>query len=207
LDRREAAMRKRLELILGEVNQLGDLLLSIERRRSESKENQSTTEEAEKYGRIQLLRSQQGLSQVSKSEGELNGVEREMDQISKELVNNRIDSIDRRTRWQEKIQQPLRSMIDTPWKSLATQVGLLEKLFSKNPDDSEAARLLIGVAIEKNNEVAAILQSILADMLEIQDQTAIVDMLRDIIENSTQVMDETKSYKKAQDKKALDFLK
>jgi hypothetical protein len=200
-------MRKRLELILGEVNQLGDLLLSIERRRSESKENQSTTEEAEKYGRIQLLRSQQGLSQVSKSEGELNGVEREMDQISKELVNNRIDSIDRRTRWQEKIQQPLRSMIDTPWKSLATQVGLLEKLFSKNPDDSEAARLLIGVAIEKNNEVAAILQSILADMLEIQDQTAIVDMLRDIIENSTQVMDETKSYKKAQDKKALDFLK
>jgi hypothetical protein len=153
------------------------------------------------------LRSQQGLSQVSKSEGELNGVEREMDQISKELVNNRIDSIDRRTRWQEKIQQPLRSMIDTPWKSLATQVGLLEKLFSKNPDDSEAARLLIGVAIEKNNEVAAILQSILADMLEIQDQTAIVDMLRDIIENSTQVMDETKSYKKAQDKKALDFLK
>jgi hypothetical protein len=207
LDRREAAMRKRLELILGEVNQLGDLLLSIERRRSESKENQSTTEEAEKYGRIQLLRSQQGLSQVSKSEGELNGVEREMDQISKELVNNRIDSIDRRTRWQEKIQQPLRSMIDTPWKSLATQVGLLEKLFSKNPDDSEAAKLLIGVAIEKNNEVAAILQSILADMLEIQDQTAIVDMLRDIIENSTQVMDETKSYKKAQDKKALDFLK
>jgi hypothetical protein len=98
-------------------------------------------------------------------------------------------------------------MIDTPWKSLATQVGLLEKLFSKNPDDSEAAKLLIGVAIEKNNEVAAILQSILADMLEIQDQTAIVDMLRDIIENSTQVMDETKSYKKAQDKKALDFLK
>jgi hypothetical protein len=84
---------------------------------------------------------------------------------------------------------------------------LLEKLFSKTPEDSETARQLIGAAIEKNNEVAAILQSILADMLEIQDQTAIVDMLRDIIENSTQVMDETKSYKKAQDKKALDFLK
>lgn len=207
LDRREAAMRKRLELILGEVNQLGDLLLSIERRRIELKEGTSTAEDAEKYGRIQLLRSQQGMSQVSKSEGELNGVEREMDQISKELVNNRIDSIDRRTRWQEKIQKPLRSMIDTPWKSLATQVGLLEKLFSKTPEDSETARQLIGAAIEQNNEVAAILQSILADMLEIQDQTAIVDMLRDIIENSTQVMDETKSYKKAQDKKALDFLK
>jgi hypothetical protein len=207
LDRREAAMRKRLELILGEVNQLGDLLLSIERRRVEAKDNQLSTEDTEKYGRIQLLRSQQGMSQVSKSEGELNGVEREMDQISKELVNNRIDSIDRRTRWQEKIQKPLRTMIDTPWKSLATQVGLLEKSFSKSPDDSEAARKLIEAAIEKNNEVSAILQSILADMLEIQDQTAIVDMLRDIIENSTQVMDETKSYKKAQDKKALDFLK
>jgi hypothetical protein len=207
LDRREAAMRKRLELILGEVNQLGDLLLSIERRRGERKDNQLSTEDAEKYGRIQLLRSQQGMSQVSKSEGELNGVEREMDQISKELVNNRIDSIDRRTRWQEKIQKPLRAMIDTPWKSLATQVGLLEKLFSKNPDDSETARQLIEAAIEKNNEVSVILQSILADMLEIQDQTAIVDMLRDIIENSTQMMDETKSYKKAQDKKALDFLK
>jgi hypothetical protein len=207
LDRREAAMRKRLELILGEVNQLGDLLLSIERRRSELKDGTSTAEDAEKYGRIQLLRSQQGMSQVSKSEGELNGVEREMDQISKELVNNRIDSIDRRTRWQDKIQKPLRSMIDTPWKSLATQVGLLEKLFSKDPNDSGTAKQLIGAAIEKNNEIAAILQSILADMLEIQDQTAIVDMLRDIIENSTQVMDETKSYKKAQDKRALDFLK
>lgn len=207
LDRREAAMRKRLELILAEVNQLGDLLLTIERRRVEGKDNQQQPEEGDKYSRIQLLRSQQGLSQVAKSEGELNGVEREMDQIAKELVNNRIDSIDRRTRWQEKIQKPLKDMIDTPWKSLSSRMGQLEKLFAKTPDDSDAAKLLIEGAIEKNNEVAAILQSILADMLEIQDQTAIVDMLRDIIENSTQVIDETKSYKKAQDKKALDFLK
>ncbi len=90
-------------------------------------------EETTKFNRLRLLRSQQALSQVAKSEGELNGVEKEIQQIAKELINNRVESVDRRTRWQEKIQQPLRSLLDTKWTEFAKQVAELESYLLSHP--------------------------------------------------------------------------
>lgn len=257
LDRREAAMRKRLEQIIGEVGQLRDLLVNVERREAgelvapvpTTVDDQPVTEteeqRIERILRIQLLRSQQAISQISKSGSELTGVEKEIAQIAKELINNRIDSVDRRTRWQEKIQLPLHRLLDESWQDLLKHTQSLEKSFSRGVasanssgdskstplDSSAAARTeetaptsltdpsnasanqnppikdTIVQAIKANDESLARLQSILADMLEIQDQTAIIDMLREIIDNSNSLIEETKDYKKEQDRKALDFLR
>ena len=236
LDRREAAMRKRLEQIIGEVSQLRTLLANIERRNAgEQVDPQPTTaddqpipetpeERSERLLRIQLLRSQQAMSQISKSGSELSGVEKEIAQIAKELINNRIDSVDRRTRWQEKIQLPLRTLLDNEWVELSRNTQDLEKLFAKGASAPAPASTpvpgegagdgdalgevgpLIGDAIKQNDGVLIMLHSILADMLEIQDQTAIIDMLREIIDNSNALIEETKEYKKEQDRNALDFL-
>lgn len=211
LDRREAAMRKRIEQIIGELTQLRDLLVNIQKR--SEPESRSDAEGAEvemdatRILRIQLLRSQQAMSQISKSEGELNGVEKEIGQISKELVNNRIDSVDRRTRWQEKIQAPLRQMLDGVWKEFSSDVAELEKTFSKATEPPTPPPSQVVDALKKNDEILSRLQAVLADMLEIQDQTAIIDMLRDIIQSSDQLMNETKTHKKNQDRKALELLK
>jgi hypothetical protein len=134
-------------------------------------------------------------------------VEKEIGQISKELINNRIDSVDRRTRWQEKIQAPLREMLEGVWKGFSSDVSELEKLFAKASEPPSVAPPQVVDAIKKNDEILSQLQAVLADMLEIQDQTAIIDMLRDIIQSSDQLIDETKNHKKNQDRKALELLK
>jgi hypothetical protein len=218
LDRREAAMRKRLEQIIGEMTQLRDLLLILERKPTSQPSTESNPtdppaivnqeEEATKFNRLRLLRSQQALSQVAKSEGELNGVEKEIQQIAKELINNRVESVDRRTRWQDKIQQPLRSLLDTKWAEFAKQVSELEKLFAKSPDEQTRIDGLNRSSVEKNNEIIVDLNAILSDMLEIQDQTAIIDMLRDIIDDNGSLIEETKGLKKERERKELlDILK
>jgi hypothetical protein len=211
LDRREAAMRKRVEQIIGELTQLRDLLNNIQKRSetatSDSSDPTNDENNPARVLRIQLLRSQQAMSQISKSEGELAGVEREIGQISKELIHNRIDSVDRRTRWQEKIQAPLREMLDGVWKGFSGDIAELEKLFSKASEPLTVAPTQLIDAIKKNDEILSRLQAVLADMLEIQDQTAIIDMLRDIIQSSDQLIDETKTHKKNQDRKALELLK
>ncbi len=211
LDRREAAMRKRVEQIIGELTQLRDLLGNIQKRSTtsttETTEPSNDENDPTRVLRIQLLRSQQAMSQISKSEGELTGVEKEIGQISKELINNRIDSVDRRTRWQEKIQAPLREMLDGVWKGFSNDVSELEKLFAKASEPPAVAPSQVVDAIKKNDEILSRLQAVLADMLEIQDQTAIIDMLRDIIQSSDQLIDETKNHKKNQDRKALELLK
>lgn len=222
LDRREAAMRKRLETIIGEMSQLRDLLLILERKptppppptppsdddSADPPPEVNREEEAARFNRLRLLRSQQALSQVSKSEGELNGVEREILQIAKELINNRVESTDRRTRWQEKIQQPLRSMLDTKWGVFAKGVSELEKLLAKTPDDQNRIDELTRSSVERSNEIIVDLNAILSDMLEIQDQTAIIDMLRDIIDNNSSLIEETKGLKKERERKELlDILK
>ncbi|XZE19200.1 hypothetical protein SH449x_004513 [Pirellulaceae bacterium SH449] len=218
LDRREAAMRKRLETIIGEMSQLRDLLLILERKPTPPPPSDDDSadpppevnqeEETARFNRLRLLRSQQALSQVSKSEGELNGVEREILQIAKELINNRVESTDRRTRWQEKIQQPLRSMLDTKWGVFAKGVSELEKLLAKTPDDQAPISELTRSSVERSNEIIVDLNAILSDMLEIQDQTAIIDMLRDIIDNNSSLIEETKGLKKERERKELlDILK
>ncbi len=218
LDRREAAMRRRLEQIIGETRQLRDLIDNIQKRFSGELEGESPAsnedetpqesaeERRERIQRVQLLRSQQAMSQISKSGSELNGVEKEIGQIGRELVNNRIDSVDRRTRWQEKIQRPLRSMLDTTWTEFASQTASLEKRFSQLDPNSEDIRANLLEALKLNDQAISTLESILADMLELQDQTAIIDMLRDIIDSSSQLIEETKGYKKDQDRKALELL-
>lgn len=218
LDRREAAMRKRLETIIGEMSQLRDLLLILERKptppppsdddSAEPPQEINQAEETARFNRLRLLRSQQALSQVSKSEGELNGVEREILQIAKELINNRVESTDRRTRWQEKIQQPLRYMLDTKWGVFAKGVSELEKLLSKTPDDQVRIDELTRSSVERSNEIIVDLNAILSEMLEIQDRTAIIDMLRDIIDNNSSLIEETKGLKKERERKELlDILK
>jgi hypothetical protein len=218
LDRREAAMRKRLETIIGEMSQLRDLLLILERKptppppsdddSAEPSQEINQAEETARFNRLRLLRSQQALSQVSKSEGELNGVEREILQIAKELINNRVESTDRRTRWQEKIQQPLRYMLDTKWGVFAKGVSELEKLLSKTPDDQVRIDELTRSSVERSNEIIVDLNAILSEMLEIQDRTAIIDMLRDIIDNNSSLIEETKGLKKERERKELlDILK
>lgn len=217
VDRREAAMRRRLEQIINELGQLRDLLVLTNKNNKPSEgknpdqpsdaedqaESLQTKETPEQVrSRILLLRSQQAAAQASKTEGELKGVLSEISLLVAELINNRIDSNDRRERLGEKIQKPLAGMMESKWKAFSQEINDLETALAKlTPDQLESQ---LDQSINKNNEIIAALSGILADMIEIQDLNEIIDRVRGLLDQQSKTIDRTKQQQK---KSTLDLLK
>jgi hypothetical protein len=211
LDRREAAMRRRLEQIISELGQLRDLLILTNKNNTQTPEPsaedpsgsaESKETPAQARSRILLLRSQQAAAQVAKSEGELNGVLSEISMLVAELTNNRIDSNDRRERLGNKIKAPLESLLESKWKPFALQINQLEGTLAKLTPEELSSQIDQGVA--KNNEIIASLNAILADMIEIQDLNEIIDRVRGLLDQQSKILDRSKQEQK---KSTLDLLK
>ena len=222
LERRELAMRARLEQIIGELSQMRDLLLSMQRAykdsttvfdgaadvqsdgRSDGDSNSSEENTPARRERMQMLRSQQAESQMTKSESELRGVEREINQINQELINNRIDSTDRRTRLEDKIGKPLLAVLDQSWPPMASDIRGIEKAFSlKSKSESDVSDLLPKSA-NQTNQVIAALTAILNDMIYIQDFNEVKEMVRGMIDDQNKILEKTKQEQK---KQLLDLIK
>ena len=211
LDRREAAMRRRLEQIISELGQLRDLLILTNKNNNQvqeqAEEETSGTAEgketpAQTRSRILLLRSQQASAQVSKSEGELKGVLSEISMLVAELINNRIDSKDRRERLGQKIKIPLEALLESKWKPFAMQITQLEGTIGKLT--AEELSVQIDQSVANNNDIIAILNAILADMIEIQDLNEIIDRVRGLLDQQSKYLDRSKQEQK---KSTLDLLK
>lgn len=229
LERRELAMRARLEQIIGELSQMRNLLVNMQRASKDSLPTADTAKdttgdtkgersndvdageiiEAEentpaRRERMQMLRSQQAESQMTKSEGELRGVEREIHQINQELINNRIDSIDRRTRLEDKIRKPLLEVLDQSWGPMASDIRSIEKSYSRSAKSEVNVSELLPSSIIKSNQIIAALTTILNDMIDIQDFNEVIDMVRGMIDDQSKVLEKTKQEQK---KQLLDLLK
>lgn len=184
LERRELAMRSRIELILGELNQLQELMLKV---------RQNNREPDEQTGRsLQLPRVQQAVSQVEKSAGELQGVETEIGQIYRELINNRIDSQDRQDRLENRVRQPIKKVRDGSLNELQQRIKRLEKEIENTtvPDES------IGAGLESLRETIVALEAILEAMIDIQDFNEVVDMVRSMVDDQGKLIDRTKAEQK-----------
>jgi hypothetical protein len=204
-------MRRRLEQIISELGQLRDLLILTNKNNKQvqeqaEEETSGITEgketPAQTRSRILLLRSQQASAQVSKSEGELKGVLSEISMLVAELVNNRIDSKDRRERLGQKIKLPLEGMLESKWKPFAMQINQLEGTIGKLT--AEELSVQIDQSIANNNDIIATLNAILADMIEIQDLNEIIDRVRGLLDQQSKYLDRSKQEQK---KSTLDLLK
>ncbi|MEQ1826751.1 MAG: hypothetical protein ABL921_12430 [Pirellula sp.] len=231
LERRELAMRARLEQIIGEMSQMRDLILNIQKAHrlyldakddvpkntspdlptalddsNDPTNDEKTTDQdsTAKKLRLQVLRSQQAAAQLTKSEGELRGVEKEIGQINQELINNRIDSNDRRTRLEEKIRKPLAVVLDQLWGPLNADVQTVEKSFVRSAQPDSNLDAVLPNSIAKTNQIISALTAILDDMVDIQDFNEMVDMVRGMIEDQSKVLEKTKQEQK---KQLLDLIK
>ncbi len=220
LERRELAMRARLQQIIGELGQMRDLLVNMQRANStpvveeakgaategpsESDGNASEENTPARREKMQMLRSQQAESQMTKSEGELRGVEREIHQINQELINNRIDSIDLRTRLEDKIRAPLLIVLDQSWPPMASNIRSIEKSYSRRSKSESNIADWLPSSISQSNQIIVALTDILNDMVYMQDDNELKDMVRGMIDDQSKILEKTQQEQK---KQLLDLIK
>jgi len=217
LERRELALRQRFELIRDEVLAMRDSLERVrddalgatdeaagsepEDAEDESGDNPLSPEEKEKRSRsLRLLRVQRAEVQSQKSSQETLGVATAFEDIRLELMNNRVDTEDRKRRLQEEIAVPLQIIANDDFPRLIEKLLELEKLVG----DEDREPTMAEETLQQTDELLADMQLVLDRMLELETYNELIDLVRALISEQEALNEKTK---KEQKKRALDLLK
>lgn len=150
--------------------------------------------------RLILLRAQQSVLQADKSQQELIGVATRVEDIRLQLINNRIDNIDRQTRLHDRVYLPLMSVLEKEMEDLRNRLGQLQTA-SMSPQGSTAQA---AAAADANDRVLVALDAIIANLLDLASYNEIIDLVRGILDDEERLLDETQ---KKQKQGILDLLK
>lgn len=154
----------------------------------------------EQARRMELLRAQQSVLQADKSQQELIGVATRVEEIRLQLINNRIDSIDRQARLHDRVYLPLQAMLANEMESFRNRLGQLQTA-AMSPAGGTTQAI---AAAEDNDRVLQALDAIVANMLDLESFNEIIDLVRGILDDEERLLDETQ---KKQKQDILDLLK
>jgi hypothetical protein len=221
LDRQELELRQRLELIISEVQQLRDALQETatslsqggtastfakdgrnsvisaqDTKDSTEKTNQPTTQSppdaATQLRRIAALRAQQAVLQGDKSQQELSSIALRVENVRKQLINNRTDTIDRQVRLQEKVFQPLSNLLANDYEMLRRElVGFQTAAMSDAGGGNQAKS-----AVQATDQVLIALEAIKANMLDMESFTEILDLVQGLLDDQEKILSETEKQQK-----------
>lgn len=222
LERRELATRQRYELIIEEVTVMKDSLQRVAEEAQglndpnaggdpEDKEpsddeataddKKLTPEEKQKRAQsLRLLRVQRALLQSQKSAQEILGVATTFEDIRAELENNRVDTADRKSRLQEQIAQPLFRIAQESFPQLDQRLNDLQPLIGQVEQEPAAALEALTQAVDILQQMDEVLQK----MLELETYNELIDLVRSLIQEQTEIQEKTQKERK---KQLLDLLK
>lgn len=220
LETRELGLRQRFEQIIQETRELRDSLARIRdpQPTSETAEFDAAAEATEpaaagtqdeapppRRWSLKLLRAQRAVLQAQKSAQETLGVAAAFRDIRQQLVNNRVDSEDRRARLGDQIASPLEQVGEVRFAELedelATLVNLLDKL-DRTPDpaanESPEVDAQAEASIERTDQLLSAMDQILQNMLELEGYNELLDLVRSLIAAQERLLEQTKSEQKRQ---------
>jgi hypothetical protein len=157
-------------------------------------------QDPEQAQRLRLLRAQQSVLQADKSQQELLGVATRVEDIRLQLINNRIDSIDRQTRLHDRVYLPLESVLDKEMEDFRGRLNQLQTASMSPQGNGPQAT----AAADANDRVLVALDAIIANMLDLESFNEIIDLVRGILDDEERLLDETQ---KKQKQGLLDLLK
>jgi hypothetical protein len=216
LERRELQLRQRYEAIYEKVTDTRNLLARVEL--DETQTNDSSAEraadaadshEAEEASKDQSaagdatagaaqralarrrLRVAGSLQNVVQSADEITGVAEAFDDLHDQLINNRIDIPDLRSRLREQIALPLHRIGGARMPELAARLELVEKHLQDSTVTPELAR-----SIALADEVLVEMKQVLDRMLELETYNEVLDLLRGIIADQQEINRRTKERQK-----------
>lgn len=216
LERQELSLRQRFELILAEVQGMRDSLAQVlegtqgtnitdvgkEPEDKEDNDAQQLSEE-EKLKReksLRLLRIQRAIVQSQKSGQETLGVAVSFEDIRLQLINNRVDTQERKDRLKELIADPLTHISTVEFAELDRRLLEYEELLGEGGGNIDNAASVLTQA----DEILIQMNAILDNMLELETYNELIDLIRDLITDQEEINEKTKDERK---KQVLDLLK
>lgn len=204
LDRQELEQRKRMEQIYFELEQLRDLLevtkTSI-RQIAQAKEDapDDTSSTASRNRRMPAIKAQQSALQADKSQQELSTLSAQIENLRQQLINNRVDSVDRQQRLLDKVRVPLDDLLDGEFAQLQRNLQALLSEASQGAGEVEVTQ-----AIAVLSQVLVLLGEIRDNMLDMESFNEIIDLVRGLVDEQDMLLEETQA---EQRKRILDLLK
>ncbi|QEG42268.1 polyketide synthase [Roseimaritima ulvae] len=203
LERRELALRARLEQTIDETRSLRDSLdllrregwtadvdsVAMQSAPEPDPANDDENDAADRQRQILRLRIQQAGLQASKTSEELSGLATSVDDLLAEMVNNRVDSVDRRKRLSEGVADPLRKVVDGSLDTLSQQITGMERRL----DEPTVAREQTALAVQSADQVLLELTAVLEKMLDLESYNEILDLVRSLMEAQDGLIDDTET--------------
>lgn len=199
LERRELTLRQRYEAIYEKMTEMRDLMTRVNFDEVEGSAPEATEEASESpvsSNQRELarrrLRVGRALQDVNQSTDEISGVAEGFDDLGQQLVNNRIDNPDLRSRLVEQIAQPLHRIVSQRMPQLSGQLKLVEQHVADpavgKPALDKSLTLADGILVE--------MKQVLDRMLELETYNEVVALLRDIISEQNEINRRTKERQK-----------
>ncbi|MDE0866229.1 MAG: polyketide synthase [Rubripirellula sp.] len=199
LERRELALRSRLEQTINEMTTLRETLDLLRRHGFEQPQN-TDKKTLTRLQQVRRLRIQQSGLQATKTSEELLGIATSLDDILLEMLNNRVDSVDRRERIGKGVRDPLNNIVTGSLQRLRDQIKAVEGLVA----DPEAGIPKTAEAVATAEDVLLELTAVLEKMLDLESYNEILDLVRQLMDDQSELTDDTKSERK---KQVLDLFK
>jgi hypothetical protein len=212
LESREIGLRRRFEQIIDETTQARDFLVRVKSPATdlgpEPADSPGDGDEpgdaklderkaAERAQSLRLLRVQQALQQTRKSAQELMGVATSFLDIREEIINNRVDTEDRKTRLKDLIADPMRAIGEEMFPELEQFSVDLEKVLL---DDLNAGRYDLDIgqpqaesAADQADLVLAAMEEILQQMLDLETFNELLDIVRQLQKDQQKLIDDTQA--------------
>jgi hypothetical protein len=217
LEVREIGLRRRFELIIDEMTQMRDSLLRVKaslspgsasggepedlRADDELDAKQLTPEQkAQRAAELRRLRVQRAVQQSQKSVAEVQGVAAGFLGIREELINNRVDTEDRKNRLKEQIADPLNKTCAEQFPRLDERLAGLETKLNELGAKAAAgdAGQPADQAIDQANIVLAELEAVLSKMQDLETYNELLDIVRDLLRDQGKLIERTQQERKRQ---------
>ncbi|MEP1646172.1 MAG: polyketide synthase, partial [Rhodopirellula bahusiensis] len=132
---------------------------------------------------------------------ELAGIVVGLEDMLLEMVQNRVDSVDRRERLEVGVHDPLSAVVTEPLPRLQRQITSMERvLMSEDTAESSPANMTDAVtaAIATTDEVLLSLNAVLEKMLDLESFNEILDLVRGLISDQEELIEETEETRNQQ---------
>jgi hypothetical protein len=207
LEARELMLRRRFETIMDELTDTRDLLASVEVKASVDVENSQGTQQRDDPAipdeadsqddpprrRIsEAVQVERVLQNAERSSHETLQVALAFDEIRAEMINNRVDTQELKTRLKDGISDPLKQIVERRFSELLKQLKELSGQLS-NPETAVSTQ---AATVAQIDTILVEMKQVLDKMLELETFNEVLDTLRQIIDAQEKVNDETKQQQK-----------